>query len=488
MVMNVVPIHIDGVCVRWRTELLESDGVWLTSSDYSHPFQPAVITRPSHFSRRGSKNFSRLVAQIFDKTRGNNSSPEISSEYREVRTDGDDFGSGRARVELPGISKRCESPPLLAMNDVSTSTRTTGACGSILGNAFHLESPMLFDSVLAVSSDDDHKRPRAMSKNDFEIVSLIGYGHSGTVVSLVKSKESGTFYAMKTVDKWSLIEQRNAGDPKAVERAVAERDLHVRHADGSPFFVKFYYSFQTPKNLYYILEYCPIDVLEYINQFGPLSLKDFLMFVAELSVAVERLHRSGSIHRDIKADNILISTSGHVRLSDFGSSKTVNSDRCDSVVGFSVCSMPPEFFGTTPSYGSAIDWFQVGIVAYEVVTGYEPFKGRPLRTVDSPFYPPSWPELGEEIPEAVRSLVEAFLHPDEAQRLTSFIDIKSHSAFCGIIDWDVVQVGDPIECPFPNLAGDHPHFSYATPRMMSSVSSDHDYDPLPFKSFSYIRP
>lgn len=392
-----------------------------------------------------------------------------------------------SRIELPGISKRCESPPLLALHDVSTSTRTTAAAGSIMGNsAFHLESPLLTTSVLHCSLGA--QSPNPVSKNDFEVVSLIGYGHSGTIVQLVKSKETGSFYAMKTVDKWSLIEQRNAGDPKAIDRACAERDLHIRLADNCPYSVRFFYSFQSPKNLYYILEYCPCDVLEYINQFGALPTKAALIFIAELTVAVDHLHRSGSIHRDIKADNILISTSGHVRLSDFGSSKAVTSDRCDSVIGFSVSSMPPEFFQVNPSYGSAIDWFQVGICAFEALTGYEPFKGRPLRTLDSPDYPPRWPDVGEPITGTVRNLVESLLHPNEEERLISLAKIKAHPAFSGHVDWSAIESGDSMDhIPFPNVGTDANH-SFATPRMMSSVSSDHDYDPLPFKSFSYIRP
>ena len=346
---------------------------------------------------------------------------------------------------------------------------------------------MLYRSVLATSSESEGHT--GISKHDFEVISLIGYGHSGTIVQLVKSKESGSLYAMKTVDKWSLIEQRNAGDPKAIDRACAERELHIRLADSCPFFVKFFYSFQSPKNLYYILEYCPCDVLEYINQFGALSVRAAMVFVAELVVAVEHLHRSGSIHRDIKADNILISSSGHVRLSDFGSSKAVSNDRCDSVVGFSLSSMPPEFFHTSPSYGSAIDWFQVGICAFEALTGYEPFKGRPLRTIDSPDYPPHWPDLGEKVPQNVKDFVESLMHPDESRRLCDFETIKAHPAFStNSVDWSQVEAGDPYGiAPFPNVTGDS-HHSFATPRMMSSVSSDHDYDPLPFKSFSYIRP
>ena len=134
---------------------------------------------------------------------------------------------------------------------------------------------------------------------------------------------------MKTVDKWSLIEKRNSGDTKAVDRASAERDLHVElfhHSQKCPYFIKLRHSFQTSRNLYYILEYCPLDVLEYVNHYGRLSVEQTEIFIAEVAVAIEALHTSGSIHRDIKTDNILISSSGHVRLSDFGSSKKLEDD------------------------------------------------------------------------------------------------------------------------------------------------------------------
>ena len=326
-----------------------------------------------------------------------------------------------------------------------------------------------------------------MSKSDFEVISLVGYGQAGTVVQLVKSRESGMFFAMKTIEKWALIEQRNSGDPKAIDRASAERDLHVSlmAVNDCPYFVKFFYSFQSSRNLYYILEYCPCDVLEYVNQFGPLSVDEALIFIAELAVAVDHLHRSGAIHRDIKSDNILISTTGHVRLSDFGSSKQFESDerRCDSIIGFSLAIMPPEFFTGSPSYGSAIDWFQVGICAFEALTGRAPFSSGPLKSVDSADYPPQWPEAVEKDYPEIVDLVNGLLHPDEQQRTRTLEEIIKHPA-CSSLDWPAITAGTADACPFARLDG---HVPFVTPRMRSSISSDFEFDPLPFKSFSFIR-
>ena len=407
-----------------------------------------------------------------------------------------DLGNSDVKfLELPGISRRCESPSLLAVADFSSSTRATGVVGSLGSNGgFFMESPLIFPSSMSGESPQlgSPASGISMSKNDFEIVSLIGYGHSGTVVQLVKQKESGEFFAMKTVDKWSLIERRNLGDVKAIDRASAERDLHVtlgKDEASCPYFVKLFYSFQSPRNLYFILEFCPCDVLEYINQYGPLSVEEAVLFVAELACAVDHLHRSGSIHRDIKTDNILVSRSGHVRLSDFGSSKRIETDqhRCDSVVGFSLSIMPPEFFSGLPSYGSAIDWFQVGICAFEVLTGKPPFDGRPLRTIDSPDYPPPWPEY-ISIPSPIKTLVEALLHPNETVRLSSFAAVRSAiSEISTNTDWDSIIIGSTQTRGFPHVSHGLDQGLFFTPRMMSSVSSD-DYDVLPLKSFSYIRP
>ena len=383
-------------------------------------------------------------------------------------------------------------------NDTSGSARTTQAESSALGaSPFCLESPGTIGEVSSTHSSH-------VSKNDFEIVGLIGHGHSGTIVQLVKLRQTGSFYAMKTIDKWALIEKRNSGDVKAIDRANAERNLHVTLSSKSPessscifdcpYFVKFYYSFQTPRNLYYILEYCGVDVLEYINQFGRLSSELTTYFLAELSVAVEALHKSGSIHRDIKIDNILISQTGHIRLSDFGSSKKVSeSTRCDSIVGFSLSIMPPEFFGGEPSYGSAIDWFQVGICAFEVLTGTSPFHGRPLTRVNSPDYPPVWPsEL--QISSSLKDLIAGLLRPDESDRIDSLDKVRHHPSMVKV-DWEAVKEGAG-QAPFPlSLLDEEDGRPKLMPPFLSEESGSEiggsmdglAFDPLPFKSFSYIR-
>ena len=368
---------------------------------------------------------------------------------------------GSPSLQLPGVWKRGDSPLTSLPIDNSGSARTTQAESSSLGcSPFGLESPV----PAGVSR---------VSQADFEVVSLIGYGHEGTVVQLVKSRHSGLLFAMKTIDKWSLIEKRNSGDSKAIGRATAERDLHVSLSSlhDCPYFVKFYYSFQTSRNLFYILEYCAWDVLDYVNHFGSLSTELMVLFLAEMTVALEFLHQNGSIHRDIKLDNILISDSGHVRLSDFGSSKTCF-DRCDSIIGFSVAIMPPEFFAENPSYGTAIDWYQLGICAFEALTGTSPFGGQPVKDPkESTAWPPIYPRT---VDPALEAWINALLHPGESLRL-------SGRPATSEVDWEKVRLGE--SSPVFNRASD----SRRLWAPQEETGEETEFDPLPFQSFSYVR-
>jgi len=91
----------------------------------------------------------------------------------------------------------------------------------------------------------------------------------------------------------------------------------------SPFLVRMHYSFQTEKCLYIAMEYCPGgDLREFLSQIGTLEEEEALIYIAEMIMAVHTLHKMGYIHRDLKPDNFLIDGQGHLKLADFGLSKS----------------------------------------------------------------------------------------------------------------------------------------------------------------------
>jgi serine/threonine-protein kinase len=153
---------------------------------------------------------------------------------------------------------------------------------------------------------------------------------------------------------------------------------------------------------------------------GPLPVEDLLRLVGELAAALEALHRSGLIHRDVKPSNVMLSESGTALLTDFGLAKgpayTVLT-RPGQVVG-TVDYMAPELIqGEAASPAS--DVYALGCLVYECLTGTPPFASSSLLRVSMGHLgepPPDprdrRPELGEELADAAL----AALAKDAAER------------------------------------------------------------------------
>ncbi|KAH7728783.1 Protein WTS-1 [Aphelenchoides avenae] len=149
-----------------------------------------------------------------------------------------------------------------------------------------------------------------MNKNMFEMIRHIGVGAFGKV-TLVRKKDAGQIYAMKTLSKEDVIQKQQAAHVKAERDILAEAN--------SVWIVRLYFSFQDAQNLYFIMEYVPGgDMMQLLINKGIFSERLARFYMAELTCALEYVHGLGFIHRDIKPDNILIDKHGHIKLTDFG--------------------------------------------------------------------------------------------------------------------------------------------------------------------------
>lgn len=119
---------------------------------------------------------------------------------------------------------------------------------------------------------------------------------------------------MKVLSKKFLVRNNH------LKYAISECNVLKRASH--PFVLRMHYSFQTPSNLYMILDLCPGGDLAYhLNKREILEENEARFFIAEVLLAIEYIHSLSVIYRDLKPENILICADGHIKLADFGLAK-----------------------------------------------------------------------------------------------------------------------------------------------------------------------
>mmetsp|Transcript_66712 Transcript_66712/g.150646 ORF Transcript_66712/g.150646 Transcript_66712/m.150646 type:complete len:366 (-) Transcript_66712:233-1330(-) len=271
------------------------------------------------------------------------------------------------------------------------------------------------------------------SLDDFTLLKVLGQGSYGKVVLVKHQSKPDTVYAMKMLKK-EHIALRNQVAHTKTERNVLETVLH-------PFIVTLHFAFQTPKKLYFVLEFCPGGELFYhLSRVGRFSEARCSFYSSELLLVIEYLHKRNIIYRDLKPENILLSTSGHVKLTDFGLSKEGIEDNFSART---VCGTPeylaPEIVDRS-GHGKAVDWYSLGALMFEMVTGLPPFystdRAKLLDQIrrGSLKYPTYLSSEGT-------SVLKSLLHRDPTSRLGGGTgdgeEVKAHAFFAGT-DWAAV--------------------------------------------------
>jgi serine/threonine protein kinase len=153
-----------------------------------------------------------------------------------------------------------------------------------------------------------------------------------------------------------------------VERDILEKFDH-------PFVMKLQFAFQDEFHLYLIMEFINGGELFYhLKKDTRFDENRAKFYCAELVLALEYLHEQGVVYRDVKPENILIDSEGHIRLTDFGLSKAglKPDDQTESFCGTTEY-LAPEIISNT-SYGFSVDWYSTGLVLFEMLSGFNPFK------------------------------------------------------------------------------------------------------------------
>ncbi|XP_059471373.1 serine/threonine-protein kinase 32A [Neocloeon triangulifer] len=203
----------------------------------------------------------------------------------------------------------------------------------------------------------------------FQILRAIGKGSFGKVC-IVRKRDSGQLYAMKYMSK-AQCRLRDA-----LKNVL--REVEILASLDHPFLVNLWFSFQDEEDLFLVTDLMLGGDLRYhLSQRGSFSESSVTLFVYELSLALDYLQSRSIVHRDIKPDNILLDEEGHAHITDFNIASVLEEGQLATSMSGTKPYMAPEIFACAADecvgYSFAVDWWSLGVVAFELVCGSRPF-------------------------------------------------------------------------------------------------------------------
>ncbi|KAF8108487.1 hypothetical protein N665_0108s0024 [Sinapis alba] len=257
---------------------------------------------------------------------------------------------------------------------------------------------------------------------DYELGPKLGSG-SFAVVWLAKHRSSGVEVAIKEIDKKKL-------SPKVRDNLLKE--ISILSTIDHPNIIRFYEAIETGDRIFLVLEYCSGgDLAEYINLHGKVSEPVAKHFMRQLALGLQVLQEKHCIHRDLKPQNLLLSSkevTPLLKIGDFGFARSLTPESMAETFCGSPLYMAPEII-RNQKYDAKADLWSAGAILFQLVTGKPPFDGTNhiqlfqniVRDTELKF-----PEdgLNEIHPDCVH-LCTSLLRRDPVERLT-FREFFSH--------------------------------------------------------------
>ncbi|XP_042726979.1 cGMP-dependent protein kinase 2 isoform X1 [Lagopus leucura] len=201
---------------------------------------------------------------------------------------------------------------------------------------------------------------------NLEVVTTLGVGGFGRV-ELVKVKNENVAFAMKCIKKKHVV------DTKQQEHIYSEKKILEQIC--SPFIVKLYRTFKDNKYVYMLLEAClGGELWSLLRDRGSFDEPTTKFCVGCVTEALDYLHHIEIVYRDLKPENLILDAEGYIKLVDFGFAKKIGSGQKT----WTFCGTPeyvaPEVI-LSKGHDFSVDFWSLGILVYELLTGSPPFSG-----------------------------------------------------------------------------------------------------------------
>ena len=342
------------------------------------------------------------------------------------------------------------------------------------------EAAKIKEEILHKEGENLRKKRKKISIFDFEPLKIIGKGAFGEV-RVCRYIPNNTIVAIKKMKKEEMHKKNQ------VLHVRAERD--VLSEAKNEWIVDLKFSFQDQNYLYLGMEFLPGgDLMSLLMARDILPEQEAKFYAAEIVMAIESVHKLDCIHRDLKPDNVLIDSDGHIKLSDFGLTKKLDIKLIDNNLQNELRNFGNNNFGPngnsrfknlsyaqqfsqfksmkskkrrafaystvgTPDYiapevirqkgyGQEIDWWSLGVIMFEMMIGYPPFFSESSTETCKKIL--DWkntlnirPEanISKEAEDILRKLIT---DPENRLGVNGADEIKSHPFFKGI-DWNHIK-------------------------------------------------
>uniref|UniRef100_A0A1I8J2T3 phosphorylase kinase n=1 Tax=Macrostomum lignano TaxID=282301 RepID=A0A1I8J2T3_9PLAT len=247
--------------------------------------------------------------------------------------------------------------------------------------------------------------------------------HSGlsSVVRRCQERATNNSFAVKIIDLNNLN----------TDRQEVIRELKIlRTVQGHPSIIRLHDNFETEAYIFFVFEICPNgELFEHLNRVVRMSEKRTRAVLKQLLSALDFLHSRNIVHRDVKAENILLDSDMNIKLTDFGFAIVIDSDDMLTDLCGTPSYLSPEILVVNMfenrdirGYGRPVDLWASGVLMYTMLSGSPPFWHRRQMTMlrmimearfslDSP----DW----EESSDLAKDLIRLLLRPKPADRLTA---------------------------------------------------------------------
>ena len=206
------------------------------------------------------------------------------------------------------------------------------------------------------------------------------------------------------------------------KRIMAETD--------HPFCIRLIAAYKDRTHLYMVLEICQGgELFSLLQKERKLDEPASAFYGASVMLAFEYLHNRSIIYRDLKPENLLLDGKGYLKVVDFGFAKLIK-DRTWTLCG------TPEYLAPetirNKGHGKGVDWWALGILIYEMMTGFPPFCGDTAMSTYKQILEGQL-DFPKSMSRAAQDIIRRLLHPSYSKRLgclrNGTVDVRLHRFF-----------------------------------------------------------